>query len=84
MTETLSRSSERLFSKSVTYDNIKSHSKKQGFTISLEDAFFKKPHGESQIDPQPVLGLRSLITYVHGAVFLSFVVTKSHSDQSGT
>ena len=30
------------FQKSVTYDNIKSN-KKLGFTLSLEDTFFKKP-----------------------------------------
>ena len=37
--------------------------KKQGFTLSLEDTFFEKPQGASQIDPFPtsplaVLGLR--------------------------
>ena len=36
--------------------------KNQGFTLSLEDTFFKKPQGGSQINPPPlpspaVLGL---------------------------
>ena len=31
--------------------------KKQGFPLSLEDTFFKKPQG-GQIDPPAVLGLK--------------------------
>ena len=32
--------------------------KKQDFTLSLEDTFFKKPHGgRDEIDPPAVLGL---------------------------
>ena len=31
-----------IFGKDVTYDNIKSN-KRTGFTLSLEDIFFKKP-----------------------------------------
>ena len=43
------------FRKDVSYDNIRSP-KKQGFTVSLEAAFFKKPLG-AQIDPLAFLGL---------------------------
>ena len=35
------RSFNEIFRKDVTHDNIKSH-KKQGYTLSLEDDFFKK------------------------------------------
>ena len=38
-----------IFGKDVTYDNIKSLKKKQGFTLSLEDTFLEKPQG-GQID----------------------------------
>ena len=34
-----------IFKKDVTYDNIKSPKKKQGFTLSLEDAFLEKTTG---------------------------------------
>ena len=42
-----------MFRKDVTYDNIKSH-KNQGFTLSLEDAFFEKLLWgcRGQTDPQ--------------------------------
>ena len=43
----------------MTYDNIKCHKKKQGFTLSLEDAFFKKSQ-RGQIDLPAVLGLMPL------------------------
>ena len=50
----------------MTYDNIKSHKKKQGFALSLEDTFFKKPQGELTPPPSPsppaVLGLRVGLT----------------------
>ena len=35
-----------IFSKDVTYDNIKNH-KKQDFALSLEDTFFEKTQGGS-------------------------------------
>ena len=44
------RNFNEIFRRGVTYDNFKSH-KKQGFTLSLKDMFFKKPHGWGQIDP---------------------------------
>ena len=31
----------------MTYDNIKNNKKKQGFTLSLEDASLEKPQGEA-------------------------------------
>ena len=34
--------------------------KKQGFTLSLEDTFFEKPQGEVKLIPPAVLGLKSL------------------------
>ena len=44
----------------MTYDNIKSHKKKQDFTLSfLKIHFLKKHRGEGQIDPQVVLGLKN-------------------------
>ena len=45
----------KTFRKDVNYDNIKSP-KKQGFTVSLEAIFFKKPLG-AQINPPAFLGL---------------------------
>ena len=46
------RNFNEIFRKDVTYDNIKSHKKNQGFTLSLEDTFLEKQQG-GQIDPQP-------------------------------
>ena len=51
-----------IFRKHVTYDNIKSH-KKQGFTLSLEDAFLGKPQW-GQIDQPAFLGLSLVHTYI--------------------
>ena len=39
------------FSGKMTYDNIKNHKKKQGFTLSLEDTGL---YPLSQIDPQAI------------------------------
>ena len=54
------RNFNEIFRKDVTHDNIKSH-KKQGYTLSLEDEFFKISQGcGGQINPPPssvVLGL---------------------------
>ena len=46
------RNFNEIFRKDVTYDNIKV-TKNQGFTISLEDTFFKKPQGEPPPHPPP-------------------------------
>ena len=56
------RSFNEIFRKDVTHDNIKSH-KKQGYTLSLEDEFFKKSqrcggqinHPPPPPPPQPLL-----------------------------
>ena len=40
------RNFNEIFRKDVTYDNIKSHKKPGGFTLSLEDTYFEKPQGE--------------------------------------
>ena len=40
------RNFNEIFRKDMTYDNIKSH-KKQGFTLSIEDAFNGKTTGGS-------------------------------------
>ena len=47
------RNFNEIFRKDVTHDNIKSH-KKQGYTLSLEDEFFKISQGcGDQINPPP-------------------------------
>ena len=49
------RNFNEIFRKDVTHDNIKSH-KKQGYTLSLEDEFFKISQGcGDQINPPPPL-----------------------------
>ena len=37
------RNFNEFFRKNVIYDNIKSHKKKQGFTLSLENTVMEKP-----------------------------------------
>ena len=47
------RNLNEIFRKNLTYENVKSQKKMQGFTISSEDPFSEKPQG-GQIDlPQP-------------------------------
>ena len=53
------RNFNEIFRKDMTYDNTKSH-KSQGFTLSLEDTFFKKPQRGFILIPPVVLGLKNL------------------------
>ena len=39
------------FSAKMCFTIVLKVTKKQGFTLSVEDTFFEKPHGWGQIDP---------------------------------
>ena len=57
------------FSGKMRFKMILKVTKKQGFTLSLEDTFFEKPQGEGergQTDPPAVLELRVLNKLTQG------------------
>ena len=47
------------FSGKMCFKIILKVAKNQGFTLSLEDAFFEKPQGGINLTPPGILGLRS-------------------------
>ena len=56
----------------MTYDNIKRHKKKQGFTLTLEDTFLKNHMGGVKLTPHsPLCYLRvKRIFKLHGVLRL--------------
>ena len=59
----------------MTYDNIKNHKKKQGFTLSLEDTFFKKPQGGVKLIPLAVLGFNIILDFLKKTMLNLFTIT---------
>ena len=58
------------FSGKIWLKTILQVTKNQGFTLSLEDTFFKTPQGGGQIDPSAILRLKSNISGLHSNKYI--------------